>query len=319
MTRAGLIAAAAAAWMTLAPAARAQEEAPAAAPEEAAQEAPKRKPRPKPKPKPQAKPPEKPSEKLGERPGEKPAEKPAEAGAPEAKPSAAGPARTPAPASRPAPEAPTPPANPIPAAGSAMNFATPPVVCEPGQAVHYQGAKNAELWVTRSGTITIDNPLRPLTPDVTRVLQVVVGSKVATAYGPDVLSLRRGGSPATLEGTIGGRIQWDASLLALPDSLPINTETGQPLAELRFHECGTAPSAKLLPPPKARRMAPTPEVVAAEAEKAEKAAKAAARAAVKPDRAKPAARNPAGQLAPPAAGLPPPRAPGLQLPQGAIP
>ena len=303
MTRAGLIAAAAAAWMALAPAARAQEEAPAAAPEEAAQEAPKRKPRPKPKPKPK----------------EKPAEKPAEPGAPEAKPSAAGPARTPAPASRTAPDAPTPPANPIPAAGPALNFATPPVVCEPGQAVHYQGAKNAELWVTRSGTITIDNPLRPLTPDVTRVLQVVVGSKVATAYGPDVLSLRRGGSPATLEGTIGGRIQWDSSLLALPDSLPINTETGQPLAELRFHECGTAPSAKLLPPPKARRMAPTPEVVAAEAEKAEKAAKAAAKAAVKPDRAKPAARNPAGELAPPAAGLPPPRAPGLQLPQGAIP
>lgn len=307
MTRAGLIAAAAAAWMALAPAARAQEEAPASAPEEAAQEAPKRKPRPKPKPKPQAKP----QEKSGE--------KPAEPDASEAKPSAAGPARTPAPASRTGPEAPTPPANPIPAAGLAINFATPPVVCEPGQAVHYQGAKNAELWVTRSGTITIDNPLRPLTPDVTRVLQVVVGSKVATAYGPDVLSLRRGGSPATLEGTIGGRIQWDASLLALPDSLPINTETGQPLAELRFHECGTAPSAKLLPPPKARRMAPTPEVVAAEAEKAEKAAKAAAKAAVKPDRAKPAARNPAGELAPPAAGLPPPRAPGLQLPQGAIP
>ena len=312
MRRAVLIAAAAAAWMALAPAARAQDEAPAAAPEEAAQEAPKRKPRPKPKPKPQAKPQEKPGEKPGGKPGEKPAE-------PDAKPLAAGPTRTTAPASRTAPDAPTPPANPIPAAGPALNFATPPVVCEPGQAVHYQGAKNAELWVTRSGTITIDNPLRPLTPDVTRVLQVVVGSKVATAYGPDVLSLRRGGSPATLEGTIGGRIQWDSSLLALPDSLPINTETGQPLAELRFHECGTAPSAKLLPPPKARRMAPTPEVVAAEAEKAEKAAKAAAKAAVKPDRAKPAARNPAGELAPPAAGLPPPRAPGLQLPQGAIP
>lgn len=73
-----------------------------------------------------------------------------------------------------------------------MNFAAPPVACDPGQAVHYQGTKNIELWVTRSGAITLDNPLRPLTPDVTRVLQVVVAGKVATAYGPDFLSLRRG-------------------------------------------------------------------------------------------------------------------------------
>ena len=287
----------AAAWMAIAPAAipaaRAQDEAPAES--EAVPEAPKPKPkpRPKPKPKPQAKPETKPEAKPDAIPA------PAASAPADAKTVGRKPAAEPAPAANPAPIA-APPA-------AATNFAAPPVVCEPDQAVRYQGAKNVDLWVTRSGTITIDNPLRPLTPDVTRVLQVVVAGKVATAYGPDLLSLRRGASPATLEGTIGGKIQWNPSLVALPDSLPINTETSEPLAELRFRECGTAPSGKLLPPPKARRMAPTPEAVAAEAEKAEKAAKAAAREAAKA----------AGVKPPP--GAPPPRAPGSALPQGAIP
>ena len=234
----------AAAWMAIAPAAipaaRAQDEAPAES--EAVPEAPKPKPkpRPKPKPKPQAKPETKPEAK----PEAKPDATPAASAPADAKTVGRKPAAEPAPAANPAPIA-APPA-------AATNFAAPPVVCEPDQAVRYQGAKNVDLWVTRSGTITIDNPLRPLTPDVTRVLQVVVAGKVATAYGPDLLSLRRGASPATLEGTIGGKIQWNPSLVALPDSLPINTETSEPLAELRFRECRTALSGRLLPPPKAR-------------------------------------------------------------------
>ncbi|MBB2963065.1 hypothetical protein [Methylobacterium sp. R2-1] len=300
MRRIGRIAALAAAWMTLAPemrpAALAQDEAPSTqAPTESDAvpdtPKPKPKPRPKPRPKPQAKPETKPE-----------ANAPASSAPADAKPVDMKPAAEPVAAG--AAANPIPPAVPSPAA---TNFAAPPVACEPGQAVRYQGAKNIELWVTRSGAITLDNPLRPLTPDVTRVLQVVVAGKVATAYGPDLLSLRRGASPATLEGTIGGKIQWDPSLVPLPDSLPINAETGEPLAELRFRECGAAPSGKLLPPPKARRTAPTPEAVAAEAEKAEKAAKAAAREAAKA----------AGVKPPP--HLPPPRAPGSALPQGAIP
>ena len=294
MRRVGLLAALVAASMVLVPGlvsrVAAQDEA-APAPAEAVPEAPKRKIRPKPRPKPQAKP----------APQDKPA--PVE--------------------NAPAKSADTPPAepaaNPISSAvpsSTGMNFAAPPVACDPGQAVRYQGEKNLDLWVTRSGRITIDNPLRPLTPDVTRVLQVVVAGKVATAYGPDLLSLRRGASPATLEGTIGGRIQWDASLVTLPDSLLINAETGEPLAELRFRECGTAPSGKLLPPPKARRMAPTPEAVAAEAEKAEKAAKAAARAAANAATAGRAAQPPTGGAP---QNLTPPRVPGSALPQGAIP
>lgn len=285
-----------AAGMALGPAmipmALAQDEAPAAS--EAVPEAPKPKPKPKPRPKPRPKP----QAELETKPEAKPASRPAEAAPADARAADPKPAANPIPSAVPAP--------------AATNFAAPPVACEPGEAVRYQGtatsiAKTIELWVTRSGAITIDNPLRPLTPDTTRVLQVVVAGKVATAYGPDLLSLRRGGSPATLEGTIGGRIQWDASLVPLPDTLPINAETGEPLAELRFRECGAAPSGKLLPPPKARRMAPTPEAVAAEAEKAEKAAKAAARDAAKAAGVKPAPH------------LPPPRAPGSALPQGAIP
>ncbi|HJE24425.1 MAG TPA: hypothetical protein K8W01_12275 [Methylorubrum populi] len=292
MRRAGLIAAATAAWMALAPVAFGQDqtapaepEAPAQASGDAPKDVSKRKPRPKPRPKPQAKPVNKPAE---------------------APPAGSPPSTSPTPAALPSPSASPSPAPPP----AATRFAAPPVVCEPDQAVRYDGAKAMDLWVTRSGAITLDNPLRPLTPDVTRVLQVVVGGKVATAYGPDLLSLRRGGSPATLEGTIGGKILWDASLVALPDSLPINAETGEPLAELRFRECGTAPSAKLLPPPKARRTAPTAEALAAEAEKAEKAA---AKAKAKPARPKSASQPPAattGDL---------PRHPGLQLPQGAIP
>jgi hypothetical protein len=290
MRRVGLLAALAATWMALvpglvSPVVAQDEAAPDPAPAEAVPDAPKRKIRPKPRPKPQAKP--APAETAPAKAADTPPAEPAASPIPSAVPSPTG-----------------------------MNFAAPPVACDPGQAVRYQGDKNLELWVTRSGRITIDNPLRPLTPDVTRVLQVVVAGKVATAYGPDLLSLRRGASPATLEGTIGGRIQWDASIVALPDSQPINAETGKPLAELRFLECGTAPSGKLLPPPKARRMAPTPEAVAAEAEKAEKAAKAAALAAAK-------AASVGRAVQPPTGGAPqnltPPRMPGSALPQGAIP
>ncbi|MFC7665940.1 hypothetical protein ACFQWF_29900 [Methylorubrum suomiense] len=160
---------------------------------------------------------------------------------------------------------PATPAAPVPTLAAA-----PSIVCEPGEAVRFEGLPKAaakpgqatadpasiELWVTRTGSITIDNPLRPLTPDVTRVLQVVIGGKVATLYGPDVLSLRRGAGPAVLEGTIGGTIRWDASLNALPDTVPVLADSGDILAEFRFRACGTAPAARTLAAPKPRRTAP---------------------------------------------------------------
>jgi hypothetical protein len=90
------------------------------APAEAVPEAPKRKIRPKPRPKPQAKP--APAETAPAKAADTPPAEPAASPIPSAVPSPTG-----------------------------MNFAAPPVACDPGQAVRYQGDKNLELWVTRSG------------------------------------------------------------------------------------------------------------------------------------------------------------------------
>ncbi|GJE25540.1 hypothetical protein [Methylobacterium organophilum] len=227
-------------------------------------------PRPKPKPRPR------PAEK-------KPVDTPAPAaeaqGRTEAKPENAAP-----PAAAKA-EAPPPSATP---------FAAPPVACDPGKAVHYEGARNLDLWVSRSGLISVDNPLRPLTPDQTRVLQVVVGAKIATLYGPDLTALRRGASPATLEGVLGGTVRWDETLVSLPDSLNLVAEDGAAIARLAFKACEDAPAAKALPPPK-RRPDPMAEAGAPADPGAGKAG------AAKPKAAKPAAR------------------PGPKLPQGALP
>lgn len=159
------------------------------------------------------------------------------------------------------------------------------VLCE-GQSALYDGGKGVPVWVTRSGAVTVQNPLRPLTPETTRVLQVVVGGKAATAYGPDLLELRRGTTPAALEASTGGTIRWDAELALLPDFLNIVSEAGEPLAQLRFKECGTAPVVPVAEPAKAK--------------------KPPARPATSPRPAVPAAE--------PSSKVPP----GLQLPQGAI-
>lgn len=209
-----------------------------------------------------------------------------------------------------------------PAAPVRTLAAAPSIVCEPGEAVRFDGVPKAgskpgkaasadpapiELWVTRTGSITIDNPLRPLTPDVTRVLQVVIGGKVATVYGPDVLSLRRGAGPAVLEGAIGGTIRWNASLIALPDTLPILADSGEILAEFRFRACGTAPAARTLAAPKPRRTAPPADAAGLGAEAGKEAAKGTARERDRPaQRAEP---RPAGSA---------PR-PAVPMPQGAIP
>lgn len=158
------------------------------------------------------------------------------------------------------------------------------VVCDAGKAARYEDAKGFVIWATRSGTITVDNPLRPLTPEITRVLQVIIAARVATAYGPDLLAVRRGNTPAALENATGGPIRWDAELTVLPDPLVVVSELGETLAQLAFRECATAPEVK---------------------------APAAAAAKKTPPR-KAAAQKPA---AAPADKAPP----GLQVPQGAIP
>ncbi|GJE76247.1 hypothetical protein [Methylorubrum suomiense] len=279
---------------------------PSEAPAEAVPEAPR-----KPKPKPRPKRPAKPAEKPADAKAAKSTETPPQAPAPETGRHRDAPADPPDVASVPAT-----PAAPVPTLAAA-----PSIVCEPGEAVRFEGLPKAaakpgqatadpasiELWVTRTGSITIDNPLRPLTPDVTRVLQVVIGGKVATLYGPDVLSLRRGAGPAVLEGTIGGTIRWDASLNALPDTVPVLADSGDILAEFRFRACGTAPAARTLAAPKPRRTAPPADAAGLGAEAGKEAAKGTTRERDRPaQRAEP---RPAGSA---------PR-PAVPMPQGAIP
>jgi hypothetical protein len=153
-----------------------------------------------------------------------------------------------------------PPAVPTPAALPPVPAASRPdltVICA-DKAALYEGPKNFSVWVTRTGLVVIENPLRPLTPETSRVLQVVIAGKVATAYGPDLFALRRGGAPAALEGATGGVIRWDATPTPLPDTLNIVSEAGQPLAQLAFQSCGDAPVVKAAPVAKAKA-APRPK------------------------------------------------------------
>jgi len=166
------------------------------------------------------------------------------------------PPRKPKPKPKPAPAAPAPAAAaPVAASPVTAPALTPtPAANRPGLTVQcearaalYEGPKDFTVWVTRTGVIVVENPLRPLTPETTRVLQVVIAGKAATAYGPDLFALRRGGSQGSLEAMLGAPVRWDAVSTALPDTLNIVSETGQSLAELGFRECGEAPAVKAAP------------------------------------------------------------------------
>ncbi len=182
---------------------------------------------------------------------------------------------------------------PGPAPMPAANLPGLTVQCE-ARAALYEGPKDFALWVTRTGLIVVENPLRPLTPETTRVLQVVIAGKAATAYGPDLYALRRGGSPGALEAMLGAPVRWDATPTPLPDTLNIVSETGQSLAQLGFRECGEAPAVKAAP------------VAAKAKDKTKEPAK---------ERAK--SRAGAASAEPKESGVKTP--PGLHLPQGAIP
>ena len=198
---------------------------------------------------------------------------------------------------------PAPPPAPVPQADKAppdATFAAPPSsACGP-KAARYEGEKGFQIFVTRIGRVQVENPLLPLTPEVTQVLQVTIGSKVATAYGPDLGALRRGGPPATIEGQLGTAIKWEPGLPVLPDPLTIVTEEGRPLARLGFREC-TEPPPVQAPPPAAARKEPKPQ-----------------RNAAKPR--DPNAQRAEGEAAPakPAPKPGPKVPPGFTLPQGAI-
>ena len=237
---------------------------------------------------------------------------PAGAQAPEGDPPAAAAPAPNKPASakpvtkKPAPEKPMPRKPPAKAAGPATPMAATPVLLPPnltvlceGQPARYAAETGVPIWVLRSGLAAVENPLRPLTPETTRVLQVVVGDRGATAYGPDLAGLRRGGTPAALQASLGAAIRWDDALTLLPDTLVIVSEANETLARLPFRECSAAPAVKAepaKPKPQAKPRRPTP----AEGETAERKAR--------PDKTLPGNTLPSNAL---------PK--GLVLPQGAIP
>lgn len=211
--------------------------------------------------------------------------------------SPAEPAPAPAPVPRPA-EPPRAPAPGIDRAPLDATFAAPPTIACGSQAARFEGEKGFEIFVTRVGRAQVENPLRPLTPETTEVLQVAIGGKLATAYGPDLSALRRGGPPGAIEAQLGTTIRWQETLPPLPDPLSIVSEDGRPVARLGFRDCTAARAVKAPPPVAARKEA-----------KPTRAAKT-----------REAAPKPEGEAAPPRgqAKAPPKVPPGFSLPQGAI-
>lgn len=181
-------------------------------------------------------------------------------------------------------------------------FAAPPTVACGAKAARFEGEKGFEVFVTRVGRAQVENPLRPLTPETTEVLQVAIGGKLATAYGPDLSALRRGGPPGAIEAQLGTAIRWQPDLPPLPDPLSIVSEDGRPLARLGFRDCTEAPAVKA-PPPVAARKEPKP-----------------VRPPKTSERSREAAPKPEGETASPRgqARAAPKTPPGFSLPQGAI-
>jgi len=185
----------------------------------------------------------------------------------------AAPAALAAPASQPPAQVPAAPVSPALAepapAPDPTPAAAPPAEQPCGtRAARYEGGKGFTMVVTRAGQVKTTNPLRPLTPEVNEVLQVVIAGKVATAYGPDFTSLRRGTAPATIEAMLGGPIRWEPSLPTLADPIAIVTEEGSTLAQLTFRACQDAPAVKAAPKPQAKKKAPAKRAAPKAAEKA---------------------------------------------------
>ncbi|MGU3668237.1 hypothetical protein ACLBX9_28975 [Methylobacterium sp. A49B] len=168
----------------------------------------------------------------------------------------------PAPADTPSASTPPPPQAPNPTPAAAPAAEQP---CG-SRAARFENGKGFKMVITRAGEIRTTNPLRPLTPEVNEVLQVVIAGKVATAYGPDFTTLRRGGAPAGIEAMLGGPIHWQAALPALPDPIVIVTEEGTPLAKLAFKACDEPPAVKA-PKAEARKKAPARRAAPKAAEK----------------------------------------------------
>ncbi|MBE7246270.1 MAG: hypothetical protein INR63_15080 [Actinomycetospora chiangmaiensis] len=179
-----------------------------------------------------------------------------------------GAARTAPAQTAPVQAAPAPAGTPSASTSAPPTPAPAPAVEQPcgSRAARFENGKGFKMVITRAGEIRTTNPLRPLTPEVNEVLQVVIAGKVATAYGPDFTTLRRGSAPAGVEAMLGGPIRWQAALPALPDPIAIVTEEGTPLAQLAFKACEEPPAVKA-PKAEARKKAPARRAAPKAAEK----------------------------------------------------
>lgn len=119
-----------------------------------------------------------------------------------------------------------------------------PIDCAPKAAV-YQADKGLKLWMVRQGKMMlVENPLRPLTRDEVVVLDVVVNSRRATAFGVDFDNLHQAGTPKSVEREGREPIQWKEAALA-PPSLRVLAEDGRVLlGPMPFVGCEDAPAAK---------------------------------------------------------------------------
>lgn len=117
-----------------------------------------------------------------------------------------------------------------------------PADCQ-GRAGLYAG-NGLKIWVVRTGSLTWENPLRPLTPEKTLVLQVSVNGRLGTAYGPDHEHLRQGASTRWLEEETGGSVRWEDGNRSLPSAIRVVAEDGTVLlGPLEWQSCGDAPRA----------------------------------------------------------------------------
>lgn len=130
-------------------------------------------------------------------------------------------------------------------AQEAESAAPPSRICA-GMTAVYAGPKGLRLVATRYGSVSPENPLRPLSGNRIEVLQVAVNGRVATAFGPDPENMRQGPDPKRLETTLGAPISWSAE--AYPELIRIVAEDGRVLIDaLRFQECAGAPASGVAP------------------------------------------------------------------------
>lgn len=121
----------------------------------------------------------------------------------------------------------------------------------------FSDGKTFRLWMVRRGSLVVNDPLRPLSRDTMLVLQIIVNGRVATAYGPDLSQLRRGGPPATLEEQNGESIRWEGGNDAPPPVLRIVADDGRVVFDrLAFSGCEDAPAVRS--PSRARPDTPAP-------------------------------------------------------------